>query len=272
MQWNPGFSIGVDKIDDQHKRLFQLADQLEQALTGQQASETMGRALKFLVDYTSYHFKDEESLMFQITFAEYEAHRALHKQLIESVRNILLDIRKGHLPPVAELIRFLNHWIVEHIEHEDKKIGAAIQAIQNGFDRPDQKIDMIKQSTTHELKNNLAKIASLVEQQLITDADLEVHKKELLDKFIRKFKPASTVEVIEEFNSLQALHADGLITEADQERILPRFSEKIDLAVLLAGDHSIEASLAHLNALVEKKLITEAVREPFKRRLLKQIR
>ena len=271
MQWNATFSIGVEKIDNQHQRLFQLTTELEQELAGRQAAETVGKALKFLVEYTSYHFKDEESLMAQINYPDLEAHRALHKQLIDKVRTILLDIRAGRLPTVADLITFLYQWIVEHIEQEDKQIGAAIQELQRRSAPSDTPADIISQSTTHEIKANLTRIQALRKQQLITDTDVDTLKKALIDKFIRKFKPASMVEVVEEYNGLKALFDAGLIAEAELDLIRPRFAEKIDMNVMLAGDQAIEASLAHLNALVEAKLIDKTESDHHKQRLLKKI-
>ena len=66
------FSIGVDKIDSHHQRIFQLATQLEEKLVSWKAAETVGDALKFHVEYTSYHFKYEESLMARINYPDLE--------------------------------------------------------------------------------------------------------------------------------------------------------------------------------------------------------
>ena len=158
MQWNSTFSIGVEKIDDQHQRLFQLATQLEEELAGRQAAETVGEALKLLVDYTSYHFKDEERLMAQINYPELETHRALHKQLIDKLRGILLDIRAGRPLTVADLISVLYRWIVEHIEQEDKKIGVAIQSLRRRSAPSDAPANKVGQSTALEVKANPTKI------------------------------------------------------------------------------------------------------------------
>jgi hemerythrin len=215
MPWNSTFSIGVEKIDGQHQRLFQLAIQFEKELAGRQAAETVGEALKFLVDYASYHFKDEESLMAQINYPDLEEHRARHKELINKVRAILLDIRAGRSFTVADLISFLYQWIVEHIEQEDKKIGDAIKAVRHRTAPSDTPEDIVGQSTTHEIKANLTNIQILRNRQLITDTDVEAYKINLLYKFIRKFKPISTIEVIEEYAGLKALLEAGLITEAE---------------------------------------------------------
>lgn len=270
MQWNSTFSIGVEKIDGQHKRLFELATRLEQELAGQQAAKTVGEALKFLVDYTIYHFKDEESLMAQINYPDLEAHQTLHKQLIDKVRAILLDVRAGRLPTVADMTNFLFQWIVEHIEQEDKKVGRAIQALSHPSTLPDTPADILRQSATHLIKANLTKIQMLRKKSLINDTDAQVYKRKLVDKFIRKFTPTSMIEVIEEYEGVKALCGAGLITEAEMEAIRPRFAEKIDLKGLLANDKTVESSQAYLDLLVGEKLIEETVRDRYKKQLLRK--
>ena len=271
MQWNSTFSIGVEKIDGQHQRLFKLVNRLEQELAGQQSAEIVGEALKFLVDYTRYHFKDEESLMVQINYPDIEAHQAQHKKLIDNVRGILLDIRAGRLHTVADLTSFLYHWIVKHIEQEDKKIGSAILALARFSDQSDTPVEIVRHSTTQEIKTNLTKLQVLRKQQRISDNDAEAYKKNLIDKFILKFNPTSTIEVIEEYTGLKALLNTGLITEAEMDVIRPRFAEKIDLKEILANDNAVKASMAHLNVLVEEKIIDEVVRDHYKGKLLRKI-
>jgi hemerythrin-like metal-binding protein len=270
MQWNSTFSIGVEKIDGQHKRLFELATLLEQELSGQQAAKSVGKALKFLVDYTIYHFKDEESLMAQINYPELDAHQALHKQLIEKVRAILLDVRAGRLPTVADLTSFLFQWIVEHIEQEDKKVGHAIQALSHRSASSDTPADILRQSATHLIKANLTKIQMLRKKSLINDIDAQAYKQNLVDKFIGNFTPTSMIEVIEEYEGIKALCDAGLMTEAEMEAIRPRFAEKIDLKGLLADDNTVELSLAHLDLLVGEKLIEAAACDRYKKRLLRK--
>jgi len=272
MQWNSTFSIGVEKIDGQHRRLFQLANQLEKELAGQQSAESVGEALKFLVDYTSYHFKDEESLMAQISYPDLGAHRELHKQLIDKVRALLLDIRTGGLPTVADLISFLYQWIVEHIEQEDKKIGSAVREYQRFSAASDTPADIVRRSTTHEINANLTKLRVLLEKQVVTVTDAQAYKTTLLDKFISGFKPTSTIEVIEEYAGLKALVDAELITASEMEAIRPRFAERIDLQAMLTNDHAVGASMAHLHELVGQGLIDAAACERHAKRLLGKTR
>ncbi len=61
--------------------------------------------------------------MKKISFPEYSKHVELHKELVNEVREILLFLKNGGSINDAELLIFLQKWLVEHINTEDKKIG-----------------------------------------------------------------------------------------------------------------------------------------------------
>lgn len=104
-----------------------------------------------------------------------------------------------------------------------------------------------------------------------TEADVAAYKQNLLDTFIRQFRPTSTIEVIEAFAGLKAPLDAGLITEAEMDAIRPRFAERIDLKGILANDSIDEALLAHLNVWVGEKLIDEAACDHYKKQVLRKI-
>jgi hemerythrin len=126
MDWYDDYAIHVENIDRQHQELFQVVTRLQEALTAGAMHAEIAHALKFLVEYTRRHFHDEEELMEAIGFAELASHRQQHHKLIDDVRKILLDLKKGKAIHPYELIDFLTDWLINHIRHEDKKIGRAV--------------------------------------------------------------------------------------------------------------------------------------------------
>ncbi|MBR9981861.1 MAG: hemerythrin family protein [Desulfatitalea sp.] len=271
MQWKPIYSIGIDKIDNQHRRLIQMATQLEGAVAEQSFTSKMGNTLRFLVDYTSYHFKNEEELMEQIQYSELNEHKALHKQLMTDVRQILMDLRNGKTISGVDLVNFLKNWIVAHIEKEDQKIGIEMEKIRNASAKEDLPIESIVNSPTHELKKCLEKLLSLLDGELISQQDFESHKNELLAKFVSRFAPQYTIEIIEEYKALHSLLEQGLVNAEDENRIISEFRDKIDYAHVLSNDTSLEDSLAHLKILNDIKLLADEAYSLYKRDLLVRI-
>ncbi|MBU0681083.1 MAG: bacteriohemerythrin [Proteobacteria bacterium] len=131
MEWYDDYNIDVELIDSQHQELVKMITRLQDALSSGALNAEIATVLKFLVEYTRKHFKDEEKVMAAIGFAELENHKNLHGRLIEEVKNILLDLKKGKPIHAYELIDFLTNWLMNHIRHEDKKIGRAIEKFKN---------------------------------------------------------------------------------------------------------------------------------------------
>jgi hemerythrin len=90
MKWNESLSIGVAKIDSQHRKLIGMVKQLENALDGSNTLKEMGRTLKSVVDYTNYHFKDEEDLMAQIKWPIFKvSSKYRHQQIIMGMSDLI---------------------------------------------------------------------------------------------------------------------------------------------------------------------------------------
>ncbi len=125
MIWYDNYNIGVAEVDKQHQQLAKTIKKLQNSLSqGRFTSET-GETMRFLVDYTKRHFQEEEALMEKIGYEEIVQHRKLHEKLVGQVVQILLDLKKGKNIDAYELVDFLTDWLINHIVHEDKKIGKA---------------------------------------------------------------------------------------------------------------------------------------------------
>ena len=128
IQWQDSFKIGHDATDKQHRKLVGMIAALQQAIADNKADEAMSLTLKELVDYTQYHFRDEEKLMVEIGYADIEHHKYLHRQMLEQVVQILTDIKSGKPFNASDLVEYLTSWLTGHIAGEDGKIGEALKA------------------------------------------------------------------------------------------------------------------------------------------------
>ncbi len=271
MEWNDSLAIGVAKIDTQHRKLVKMVGQLEQALGRGDALQEMGRIIKSLVDYTRYHFKDEEDLMDQINFSRSEEHRKLHADLIEEVRRILLAIRGSQPVTPADLIDFLRRWVVDHIEKEDRKIGAEMKRLREAAGHGQDPSGVIENSPTQEMRSVLSKLKVLLSRGLIQPEDCVATKSDILHKYTRRFAPKSAVEVTEEFAQFRALAAEGLIEAEEAQRFQEEMSQRIDLPSILAHEESTEDRFERLHGFLQDGVITQEVYDRGKADLLKRI-
>lgn len=88
IKWNAFYSVNVEEIDNQHKKLIDLINQLYDAMKAGKGTEVLSTVLTELVEYTAYHFETEERLFLQQGYAEYEAHKVIHDDLTRRAKEL----------------------------------------------------------------------------------------------------------------------------------------------------------------------------------------
>ncbi|HRW60478.1 conserved hypothetical protein [Candidatus Defluviicoccus seviourii] len=121
IQWTQEFTTGVEAIDNDHKVLISLINQLGEAIRSGEPQPTVRRVLDELVEYTSYHFNREEALMEACRYPDLEAHRRTHTTLKVQVADIR-DRYARHPEAVhaREILALLKNWLSAHIMGRDK--------------------------------------------------------------------------------------------------------------------------------------------------------
>jgi hemerythrin len=123
IEWNDSYSVGVKEMDDQHKKLVAMVNQLHDAMKAGQASKEAPAILKGLVDYTHYHFEAEEKMLEKAVYPGYLNQQKLHKALFAQVEQYQADLGTKSLTIGVKLSEFLKDWLMTHISVEDKKYG-----------------------------------------------------------------------------------------------------------------------------------------------------
>lgn len=124
IKWNDNYSVGINSIDQQHKKLINLINQLQTAVDYSTGEEFEREALDALVDYTKTHFTYEESLMEQYGYPDYQPHAAEHKKMIKQVEDVLTEYNKDHDKAIAHALSFLKGWLINHINGTDKQYSS----------------------------------------------------------------------------------------------------------------------------------------------------
>ncbi len=118
--WNEAFSVGVDELDQHHRHLAHLINQLAEHSAEDLHSEAMVDILSGLVAYAEYHFKKEEELMASADYYELENHRQEHLHFCEVISETCYGASLG-IVGVKELFSYLTRWWRNHILLEDMK-------------------------------------------------------------------------------------------------------------------------------------------------------
>ncbi len=123
IKWGKAFEIGIQTIDEQHKRLVGMVNDLYQKLKDGATSEDLRNLINGLIDYTANHFRTEEELFEKYDYPEKEIHRKIHEKLVEKVLDYQRRVEAGEPGIAYDLLAFLKDWLANHICVTDKKYG-----------------------------------------------------------------------------------------------------------------------------------------------------
>lgn len=121
------FSVGIDLIDHQHKKLVEMVNVLHEARLAGKAPDAIGSVLTDLIDYTQYHFHTEEELMQTYAYPGFNVHKREHDALAGHAASLLKDYQSGKRTVTLELALFLKEWLTTHIQGTDRNFGAFLQ-------------------------------------------------------------------------------------------------------------------------------------------------
>ena len=124
IQWKDEYNVGIDSIDQQHRKLVNLINQLQTAVDYSTGEEFEREALDELVDYTKTHFGYEEGLMEEYGYPDFEPHKAQHRKMIAKVEEVLAEYEQDHDRAMDNAVTFLKNWLINHINGTDKQYSS----------------------------------------------------------------------------------------------------------------------------------------------------
>jgi len=119
--WKDEYSVGIDSIDQQHKKLLNLINQLQTAIDYSTGEQFEREALDELVDYTKTHFSYEEGLMRDNGYPGFEAHKIQHEKMFDKVREVLASYEQDGDSAMTNAVNYLKDWLINHINGTDKE-------------------------------------------------------------------------------------------------------------------------------------------------------
>jgi len=129
VEWSEKLSVGVPSVDDQHKKLVAMLNDLHDAMQLKQSHEALGKILDDLIDYTAYHFKHEEYLFEKTDYPAALEHKLEHDELTKQVLEVKQKYEDGAAPTLPiEVLNFLRKWLLTHIAGSDKAFGPHLSA------------------------------------------------------------------------------------------------------------------------------------------------
>lgn len=147
IEWQESFSIGVDIIDKEHRRLFQIINKLFKFREEEKDSEWICQeGIKYFKGHAVQHFADEEAYMESIGYEGLERHKSIHRGFREYTLPALEEEleRTGCTEEAMEhFLGVCAGWLIGHTLTEDQAIkGNGVSTWENLL--PDEELAAMK--------------------------------------------------------------------------------------------------------------------------------
>ncbi|MCL2068183.1 MAG: bacteriohemerythrin [Treponema sp.] len=123
IKWNNSYSMGIKIIDDQHRKVLDVANDLLKYVPKDEKSERefFKEMVGQVVDYIKVHFATEEGIMLAIKYPGYEEHKKNHEIFIQKVVKNIKDYDAGNRAAIRNFSNFTRKWVLTHITLMDAK-------------------------------------------------------------------------------------------------------------------------------------------------------
>ncbi len=131
LKWNESCSTGVDKFDDQHKKLLELLNRLLGSIKESEETSGMGSLLKELLSFAVSHFDDEEDVLKRFGYEHFDEHKKEHDKIKLMVGRLYQNYLAGNKPETIEILEVITRWFENHLKHTDMKYSPFLK--EKGF-------------------------------------------------------------------------------------------------------------------------------------------
>lgn len=120
IQWKKEYEVGITFVDNQHRRLVELINELFASVQNGQARKVLAGVMAELVEYTKTHFGQEEKMFMDSEYPGKKGHLEQHKEFIATIAKVESDFLAGRVIMGSETLSFLKDWLLKHIQGTDR--------------------------------------------------------------------------------------------------------------------------------------------------------
>jgi hemerythrin-like metal-binding protein len=119
LEWKKQYSVHVPKLDEDHRQIFELLNQLRDAVYRQSGDRLVPQALEKLNRYALVHLQREELMLRIWEYPAYAEHKAEHDAYLAKVASLKANLERRDIS--VRIVNFLSGWWRDHILTSDKR-------------------------------------------------------------------------------------------------------------------------------------------------------
>lgn len=128
--WTSEMSVDVKMLDNDHKKLAILINDLHEGLMAGRDSKDLERIFDELVAYTRVHFAHEEQLLAEAGYSDVLVHKQEHDQKVQEVLRLQAHfLGAKESADYLQVLDLLKYWLLTHMENSDKEFVAFLKTM-----------------------------------------------------------------------------------------------------------------------------------------------
>lgn len=121
LEWEEKYSVGVLEIDNQHKKLFEVINEIMDVIGGHFEQEKVNQLINKLLEYKKFHFATEKKYFKEFNYEGAAEHVLEHQKFGEKLASLQEKYKDDLVNFSFALIEFLEDWLINHLMNEDQK-------------------------------------------------------------------------------------------------------------------------------------------------------
>lgn len=127
IHWKADLTVYSNFLDDQHKRLFEMVNDLHASFQEGQLPAAGDGAFNDLLGFFRTHFNTEEIMMQATSYPHVGEHISVHTQMLDDMHRIVGELADGSRNLSEGLFMHISKWISDHLRDHDTRFGGHLK-------------------------------------------------------------------------------------------------------------------------------------------------
>lgn len=120
--WVSAYSVGVEEIDNQHKKILDFLNQLVNLSSAEASPEVIKKVLLEFERYTHSHFATENRLMAKYQYPVLREHSKEHEEMALKIKEIINNYNCTEIDITTDILVYMKKWITKHLTSIDQNL------------------------------------------------------------------------------------------------------------------------------------------------------
>ncbi len=125
-EWNDAYEMGVQRLDRQHKEMFQILDEISAMAEGRESGDGAAGMVDRFINLARSHLKYEETLLSREPVADFEAVVRGNDEFLRKLEGVRKYLEKAPADALQTTIAFLKDWAIDHSLVENRRLKSAL--------------------------------------------------------------------------------------------------------------------------------------------------